>query len=386
MNFTLTAEKAKIQAKSLAAYLATINRKVSHGNALEAVARIFGAKSWNVLSSQLDDVAVGAVANVETGQPNLFYLKNGEKVSAYVGAEMHSDDHRRNVDFDAAPWLLRASDEQILALAAIGWRGDYAADAVADGSRASNADVESVFSYVEFSDGMGFEVSVEEEDAMLFLRAFRYPLFVQVMLNLEFFGAANVTASGYVVRHTGAGQFTACIRHVALAPTFASADEAWTALGLMLEECDIGTPNVAAFAYQTVLRGSGSAEAPPEVDPKASADTKVLGRDDTVTGGVLVLKPDEACLTRKALRAITNDCEFRLKVAVPVFISSLIDNDIEGLNDLVSEAITGSVCDLTDLNFERYSPENESALIKMADVVFVSANWEPMDGVTDPID
>lgn len=46
-------KEIKDQAALLADYLATLNRKITQGQALEAISRLHGSKSWNVLSSKL---------------------------------------------------------------------------------------------------------------------------------------------------------------------------------------------------------------------------------------------------------------------------------------------------------------------------------------------
>lgn len=48
-----------------------------------------------------------------------------------IPAEVHSDDLAFSAAFDALPWFLIASNEEILNLHECGYRGDYAADVVA---------------------------------------------------------------------------------------------------------------------------------------------------------------------------------------------------------------------------------------------------------------
>ena len=49
-----------------------------------------------------------------------------------ICAECHSDDHNVEVAFDATRWFEQATDKQIAELAAVGWGGEYPADAVAE--------------------------------------------------------------------------------------------------------------------------------------------------------------------------------------------------------------------------------------------------------------
>lgn len=391
MNFTLTADKAKNQAKLLAAYLAGLKRKIPHGNALEAVAQMYGAKSWNVLSAQLEGVEATPAANA-VGQATAqlhFLVENGQRVPAEVRAEVHSDDRRAETNFDAATWMLKASDDEILALASIDWSGDEAADVVAEASRSWDAEVEAIFTYLEaanhvrsdFDDTIGFEVSVNEEDALRFLRAFRYSLFVKVALLVSFGSQESIVKHGFLVEQRDAGKWGYCATHHRSEYLYDTEEQAWSALGIHLERFPHEWTESRLNSSNRVKNSSGTTVA--VVAEQESTVTAVLGRRDDKTGGVLVLKQGDPHLSRETLRNITNDCEFQLQVAVPVELGDLIDYDIEFLNDQVSEAITGSSCDLTSLDFKRYSPENEAALIDMTKFVFilVSANWEPSCGI-----
>lgn len=118
------------------------------------------------------------------------------------------------------------------------------------------------------------------------------------------------------------------------------------------------------------------------------AQNTVAGRYDEQgnTGEVLVLRPGQPPLTKQQLREITNEGEFRLDIAVPVSLMDLFDaEDLEPINDQVSEAITGNTADLSDIGYERYTPADEAALIKVEHQLFlrVFAEWSPIDGMDD---
>jgi hypothetical protein len=95
-------------------------------------------------------------------------------------AEVHSDDHVFEVEFDATPWFEQASNEAIVALADCEWGGDYAADAVADFFSESNEQISDLFTYLHtirnlrsHKDMNGFECHVNSEDAYAWLEANR---------------------------------------------------------------------------------------------------------------------------------------------------------------------------------------------------------------------
>jgi len=95
-----------------------------------------------------------------------------------VAASVHSDDRLYEAHFNAGVWLSRASDEAIRALHEIGFRGDYAADAVAEYFERTNPDIAAVFEYCRRSqsrgrEGVGFECVVDEAEAMGWLKAHR---------------------------------------------------------------------------------------------------------------------------------------------------------------------------------------------------------------------
>lgn len=87
-------------------------------------------------------------------------------------AEAHSDDHASEVVFDATPWFEQASDEEIAALRACGWGGDYPADNVAIFMADHNEELARMFAYVEAAHNVkdiGFECHVVEKDVILWL-------------------------------------------------------------------------------------------------------------------------------------------------------------------------------------------------------------------------
>jgi hypothetical protein len=99
--------------------------------------------------------------------------------SCPVRAEVHTDDHRMEVDFDASPWFVQATNEDIAALAKIDWGGDYAADAVALFMEARHTGVEDLFAYLAKrptmgkDDPVGFECHVNADDARQWLATHR---------------------------------------------------------------------------------------------------------------------------------------------------------------------------------------------------------------------
>jgi hypothetical protein len=49
-----------------------------------------------------------------------------------IAAKVRSDDYVHQVKFDAEPWFVQASDQEILSLAGTGWGDNYVAEAVVE--------------------------------------------------------------------------------------------------------------------------------------------------------------------------------------------------------------------------------------------------------------
>ena len=84
-----------------------------------------------------------------------------------IRAEVHSDDHVAEANFDATTWFEQASNEEIRALAEISWGGDMESDAVAQFFNTdSERDVAFVFTYVQHKQDVGYECHVDSKDAL----------------------------------------------------------------------------------------------------------------------------------------------------------------------------------------------------------------------------
>jgi len=83
-----------------------------------------------------------------------------------IDAETHTDDYEFEIKFDAAPWFEQASDQEIIDLAEIDFRGDEAADVVALFMEDRDERIADMFHYLRSpsvrgrKNAPGFEVSV----------------------------------------------------------------------------------------------------------------------------------------------------------------------------------------------------------------------------------
>lgn len=125
-----------------------------------------------------------------------------------VTAEAHTDDHAFEVPFDAGPWLHLANEEAVLNLVNDDFGGNYGADQVAedlassttladytrklpakaDKLREAQATLNRMFDYLgDLPDGKscGFEVHVDREEAMAYLKTHRPGLWAKALCALH---------------------------------------------------------------------------------------------------------------------------------------------------------------------------------------------------------
>lgn len=96
------------------------------------------------------------------------WLKTGQHFS--IPAECHSDDWQTTAAFDATRWFVQASPEDIVALARIGWGGDYEADYVAQHLATTEPDVANVLRHARNTTDCGFECHIDEDAALTWLQ------------------------------------------------------------------------------------------------------------------------------------------------------------------------------------------------------------------------
>lgn len=104
-----------------------------------------------------------------------------------ITAETHSDDYAVEVDFDATPYFKQASDEDLARLIECGFEGDYPADWVAENLADTNPEIAAMFTYLEARNkasrkSIGFEVSVDPDEALAWLKQNRPSVFSHIDL------------------------------------------------------------------------------------------------------------------------------------------------------------------------------------------------------------
>jgi hypothetical protein len=83
-----------------------------------------------------------------------------------IKAEIHSDDHVFEYEFDAEPWFKQATALEIKKLVECGFGGDYPADDVAHFLADQDPEIEKVLDYCRKRSDQGFEVHINEEQAL----------------------------------------------------------------------------------------------------------------------------------------------------------------------------------------------------------------------------
>ena len=102
-----------------------------------------------------------------------------------VCAEVHDDLRQLEVQFDAAPWFARASEDEIRALRGIGWGGNYEADDVARFFEDRHPEIGALMLFCRTACRVGFECHIDENRAMQWLRLHRPQLWAQFVRNDE---------------------------------------------------------------------------------------------------------------------------------------------------------------------------------------------------------
>lgn len=98
----------------------------------------------------------------------------------YIHAEVHTDDFLIECEFDATPWFEAASDRAIVDLAACGYQNDYAADDVVLSypNDLKPSRMLDLFHYIEIVGDIGYEVSVDDDEALSWIYANRRHLII----------------------------------------------------------------------------------------------------------------------------------------------------------------------------------------------------------------
>lgn len=82
-----------------------------------------------------------------------------------IKANVHSDDWRHDVDFNAIDWFRHATDQEILDLARCDWQYDLPADRVAKHFEDTHPSISALMEHCRKTKGCGFECSVDPEEA-----------------------------------------------------------------------------------------------------------------------------------------------------------------------------------------------------------------------------
>lgn len=143
-----------------------------------------------------NDATVRKYGSQFSGKINLFrygpYLKDraARRLPGHwrdigvITAKCHTDDWVSKVDFDAASWFERATDEEITELAKCDWGGNYAADQVALGLQDELEALRHLFTYLQSVNDVGktigFECHVDPREALLWLEEHKPNLHTEI--------------------------------------------------------------------------------------------------------------------------------------------------------------------------------------------------------------
>ncbi len=362
----------KNQAERLAQYLETIGRSVTRTQSLEALSRALHGKPWNTARAELKTPATPAVEPGSSG-PRETYLHyadlSGQPVMFSVVGEFRRGSLSMSSNLNAG--LFTLSDEQLVSAFeddAAGWPTVYAALEAVHGPfyRGGSASDTRLSFATTFGDGFG-----------TWLKAFR-PQLYWCYLACRLFGsleAASSTEFGRCEVAQDVDQPGLWVYFFAGEGCDSSYDSELDAQLALCARVERDAALCARFEplhkLAEVRAGSGMVE-------RGGITPVFAGRHDASTGRTLFLRGP--ALDARQLDLITNEGEFSIDIAVPVSIWDMASNDVDWLNDHVSELITGSICDLESLDFTRGVPgEQEPELAPTEVWVRVVAHWAPMN-------
>lgn len=128
------------------------------------------------------------MTNLAANGPNIQKTASLVTKGPEASANAWSDDFKIEVTFDARHYLAKATEKELLELEGIDWRGDYAADDVyLSATAGGDEDARKLETYLAKSpvmpngDQVGFEVEVDQDEAMAWLKEHRADMHVAVM-------------------------------------------------------------------------------------------------------------------------------------------------------------------------------------------------------------
>jgi hypothetical protein len=360
-----------------------------------------------------------------------------------VFAEAHSDDRVYEAEFDATPWFAQASDDEILALAGIEWGGDAEADDVARYFSDLNQEVGTLFDYLTRVD-VGFECHVNRLSARAWLKQNRPGVWARMLCEehevtlseaqedeirgmwdwlgphgnacehsfdtieeaaLDAVRVLDLSDDGCIPEFPGIPPSTQVSHAKEVIRLITGAGRIvidGTAVDVSDADYTGNDPDNEVFYFGWEVDGHKFSEKLTEQDlanariegskviiPGAEEELVLELFDNgpltaTETGPLILMgKPR---LTDAELKRYTEANSQKLDVVLDVPWDYLGESseDIDRLNDYVSERVTGSIADLVDIGYGVYhmtdaerakhgTPDNYTVMLR------VGANWEPSD-------
>lgn len=365
-------QSLKDQAGRLSTYLSAQGLSLSRTQSLEAMSRAVHAKPWNTVRAGLKSKEVAPAAKPGHKRYVQFSCAahNGARQPLSVTANLTFGSLVMSVNLNTV--LDEMPDDLVLALIegeAGRWPEIYRRiESQSDGLfKGQTAEATQLAFATTFGDGMG-----------LWVKAFRPHLLWAYMASKEFESLAQARSlhQCYVDEDPDQpGLWVYVMNGEGCDYSFDSRLQAELALCDKLSQRCHELKHAQDWEHLlTVRAGSGRCEDL----PAAGSPLRVAGRLDEDTGELLYL--EKGPLSTRELQRITDFGRYSLDIAVPVDVWELASQDLEWLNDQVSEHITGSICDLEDLAYRRADTCVQTEASPPQQVwIRVSAQWTPVD-------
>lgn len=180
ISMTTTENELKSIGKAVGQALKRAGHPVPHSVLLHALAAALDKRDWHTLKASLAlPAAPSSAREPEAAEvspvsvtADTFPSPTSKLMAPTVRAHFHTDDYVFEVDFDATPFFVNATEKALVDIYGCGFAGDYPTDAIAEfvADQGLNSELVEAFGYLNAvnrqgrKSSIGFECKVAPED------------------------------------------------------------------------------------------------------------------------------------------------------------------------------------------------------------------------------
>lgn len=177
----------KAIAKAVGASLSRTGHVVPHTAVLHAISAALDKRDWQTLKASLAPGQKAAEV-LKSGSIAVVQAPSEELPEPKVSAEFWTDDRAVEVTFDARPYLIQASKQELVGIIEAGYSGDYSTDAIAEFCESLVPEISEGFAYIHTVQkshsklqDVGFECSINAVEYLHWMAAYREPLLASIL-------------------------------------------------------------------------------------------------------------------------------------------------------------------------------------------------------------